>query len=1162
MMSDVADLKQRLSALDAGHSFIVQAPAGSGKTELLIQRYLLLLSRVEAPEEITAITFTRKAAAEMRKRVIEALYAARSAEPPAETHRKLTWQLAREARARDAQLGWQIEDNAARLRIQTIDAFCASLTRQMPMLSRFGAQPESVEDSSALYREAARNTLALLENEGVDGAVARLLTHLDNNLDMAETLLAAMLRYRDQWLRNLHVASDREALEAALARVRLAAITRAHELLAHCLLGEDRAGARRVRELIDLANFAANNIALEVPESSLCFCAGLKALPGVAHEDFANWLGLIELLLTKEGTWRKALNRNIGFPPGENKAEKDHSKMMKARMSALLDVLRSDEPLRTALLEVRLLPPSKYSTEQWEALDAIVTLLPRATAELWSVFAAHGQCDFTEISQAASRALGDADAPTDLALALDYRLRHLLIDEFQDTSFSQFELLEKLTAGWQQGDGRTLFLVGDPMQSIYRFREAEVGLFLKARNEGLGNVALTPLALAVNFRSQAGIVAWVNDTFGRIMPQEEDIASGAVSYANALAGTLAGALTRNEAAPGAAVTLHPFFDKDNSAEAVRVVDLVRQCRAENAQASIAILVRNRTHLDAIVPQLKIAGLRFRAIDIDGLVNRQCVQDVIALTRALLHLADRTAWLALLRAPWCGLTLADLLAFAEGQAARTVFELMNDAARVASLSQDGQQRLLRVREVMHAALANQRRSTLRSRVEGAWLALGGPAASEDVTDLDEVQRYFDYLQDKEIAGTLPNLSDFEAGLAQLYAAPDAQADERLQIMTIHKAKGLEFDCVIVPGLGRAPRRNDTRLMVWMERALAGEQGRELLLAPIREAGTERDAIYDYIARLESIKQDHEMVRLLYVAATRARTRLHLLGGVALQDEDAQPREPKTGSLLAPLWPVAREEFARALTGRSVPRPAPPLSTPSAPALIKRLTSDWVAPAPPQAVAFTCSNEATSEPYTEEVEFSWASETAKHSGSVVHRYLQAMTQEGLAQWDEKRIAGLATVISHELAQRGVPQVEVAQAQARVQDALCATLGDERGRWTLSAHAHAHSELRLTGIVDGTLVNVAIDRTFIDEQGTRWIIDFKTGTHLGGEVAHFLDNEQLRYQAQLERYAALMQRLDHSSALPIKLGLYFPLLGGWREWNFSTPLPRLRGEGGVEG
>ena len=136
---------------------------------------------------------------------------------------------------------------------------------------------------------------------------------------------------------------------------------------------------------------------------------------------------------------------------------------------------------------------------------------------------------------AANHALGEPDAPTDLALSLDYRIGHLLIDEFQDTSLSQYELLQRLTAGWQPGDGRTLFAVGDPMQSIYRFRQAEVGLFLRARSHGLGGVALEPLTLACNFRSQAGIVEWINRVFEQVLPMREDLASGAVPYSRSLA---------------------------------------------------------------------------------------------------------------------------------------------------------------------------------------------------------------------------------------------------------------------------------------------------------------------------------------------------------------------------------------------------------------------------------------------------------------------------------------------------------------------------------------------------------------------------------------------------------------------------------------------------
>src|SRR5438270_4761431 len=128
------DAAERARALDAARSFIVQAPAGSGKTELLIQRCLVLLARVERPEEITAITFTRKAAAEMRNRVLEALALARHEPRPSEAHKARTWELGRAVLERNDALGWALEDSASRLRVQTIDALCASLTRQMPVL--------------------------------------------------------------------------------------------------------------------------------------------------------------------------------------------------------------------------------------------------------------------------------------------------------------------------------------------------------------------------------------------------------------------------------------------------------------------------------------------------------------------------------------------------------------------------------------------------------------------------------------------------------------------------------------------------------------------------------------------------------------------------------------------------------------------------------------------------------------------------------------------------------------------------------------------------------------------------------------------------------------------------------------------------------------------
>jgi ATP-dependent helicase/nuclease subunit A len=704
-------------------------------------------------------------------------------------------------------------------------------------------------------------------------------------------------------------------------------------------------------------------------------------------------------------------------------------------------------------------------------------------------------------------------------------------------------LLEKLTAGWQEGDARTLFLVGDPMQSIYRFREAEVGLFLKARREGIGGVHLDALTLSVNFRSQAGVVAWVNATFSRIMAAAEDMASGAVSYAASSA--------HHGPAAGDAVSVHALAAGDRAGEAQRVLDIVRRLRAENAGQKIAILVRTRNHLDAIVPALKDAGLSFRAIEIDPLGERQPVQDLLALTRALVHCGDRTAWLALLRAPWCGLALADLTLLAQDGGRSTLWDAMRDEALAAGLSADGASRVRRVRAVLEPAIDGRRRGTLRNAVEGAWLALGGPACIEAAAGLEDAERYFDFLHESEAAGTLADMGQFEDGVARLYAAPDAQGDEKLQIMTIHKSKGLEFDAVIVPGLARATRRDEPKLMLWMERprpdgggADHGGDG-ELLLAPIRAAGSGRDAIYDYIAGLESARQGHEDVRLLYVAATRARTRLHLLADTPPRQKDdaVELAEPKAGTLLAPLWPAVRDIFSAAMHDGPAPKEIPAVTAARPQASISRLVSGWSAPPPPDAVAIEAPQE-TAAAGPAEVEFSWASETARHVGTVVHRFLQLIAEDGVASWDPARVAGLGAACERDLAQLGVAREETPQAAARVQAALAATLADARGAWILGAQREARSELRLTGVIDGAIGDSAIDRTFVDADGTRWIIDFKTGVHEGGEVERFLDSEQQRYRAQLERYAALIGRLYPG---PVKLGLYFPLLGGWREWSY---------------
>jgi len=1000
-VKEMKDAAARERALDVRRSFIVQAPAGSGKTELLVRRFLKLLEAVKKPEEVLAITFTKKAAAEMRKRVLERLL--------------------------------NSGEIAHRLRIQTIDAFCTALTRQVPVLARFGAQPEILEDAKPLYLEAAARVF-----EEFNPATEKLLAHLDNNIPLATDQLAKMLESRDRWLRKTGAVPTRAELEATLAAERERLLRKAKALF-----------------------------------------------PGASE-------ALARGVLRKDGQWlqRPAAPEHLKKIPG----------------------------LREALFALCNMPPAQYDDRQWEALEAILALLKPAVAHLKVLFGERGQADFTEFAHGALEALGSVDDPSDLLLSLDQKISHVLVDEFQDTSLSQFELLTKLTSGWQEGDGRTLFLVGDPMQSIYRFREAEVSLFLQAKHSGLGGVKLEAIELSTNRRSQEGLVRWFNESFPRVLPAQEDQTSGAVPYLPAS--------PHEPALPSAAVSWHCGYDREE--EAKQVVAIVRE-----ASGSKAILVRNRAHLDEIVPALKEAGVRFRALDIEQLGEKQVVQDLYALTRALLHLGDRIAWLACLRAPWCGLTLADLLLLSSGRSeeggseytsgSALIFDKMRD---VTHLSADGQKRVDRVRSVLAPLVKNRLRGSLRERVEGAWLALGGPACVESETDLEDAEIFLDELERLEEAGEV-DLTRLEDKIdRRLYAQADVRAPkDAVEIMTIHRAKGLEFDTVIVPGLDRLPRSGPKPLLVWKSLLPSG-----LLLAPIDETGAGKDPTYNYVRDLDRDADDIEAGRLFYVAATRAKQRLHLLA-CAKADEDLRPKEPTQRSLLAKIWWQAREHFGEA--------PADAIAAPERMPIhdvLHRLPAGFAQPSAPASVKWTAPDEGRQE---EQIEFSWAGETARHVGTIVHRWLQRIADDELRAWDARRVEALKKRFANELERRGVPPRDLKGSTEQVSVALTNAISDERGRWVLGPHPEARSEhrIRVTGAAGAN--TYIVDRIFRTEEDVRWIVDYKTSRHEGADREDFLDREQERYRAQLEAYARALAAGDAT------LGLYFPVLAAWKQW-----------------
>ena len=1121
-----ADRQSRTDALDVARSSIVQAPAGSGKTELLIQRFLKLLAIVNSPEEILAITFTRKAAFEMQMRVIGALRLARDGAAPEAEHERTTFRAASAALARDRQLDWNLIQSPGRLRIQTVDAFGAGIARSVPLSSGLGGIGATVSgaEMSAIYRAAAAATLDSLDTEDELGeSVDRVLLHLDNHTGLYFSYLARMLAYRDQWLAMTggglsdpqNASAVRRRLEKNIEHIVVRHLSRVRELIPESC----------VHELLSLISYGVDNLQKNAkPEHPLCELAGGTELPGSAAADRVAWQAIAGLLLTRAGTWRKSINKNDGFPAADSGQKKS--------LYELIHDLSDVPELNDSLLRVRALPEPRYIDKQWDVLLALLKLLPLAVVELQRIFSERGISDHIQVALAANNAIGPADEPGDIALMLDYSIRHLLVDEMQDTSISQYGLLKKLTAGWTPGDGRSLFCVGDPMQSIYRFRDAEVGQFLLARQLGIGEIKLDPLILRRNFRSGEHLVHWFNTIFSQILPLHDDVSTGAISYSESV--PVAAHANAGE------YRIHSLFGASPEQEAQRTLAVIRACLQEKTGGGVAVLVRSRTTLPALTHELRLADIPYQAVEIDRLTNLPEIIDLIALTRALCHESDRLAWLALLRGPWVGLNWTDIHCIVRNDTRSTVIELLDDAKRIAGLSADAFERISRFRDRIAVYTQGSATEALRDRVELAWYALGGPSMLRDVEQLDNVYRFLDVIAKIEAAGSLPDVRDLERMLDQETVSSRVDPDCQLQIMTMHKAKGLQFDHVVLHGLGRTARIGDKAVLSWMTNS-GSDGSNEMIISPLGpRSETENDPLHQFIETTERDKERLELDRLLYVACTRARKSLHLLGNVSLTPDGQSYRRPIARSLLHRLWPALEPVYDQAFAESGIAENAhtyddqePRLAQP----VLRRLS---VAPpsAAPKLPGLAPAAEQSGAGGESKVEYYWVGAAARHAGTIVHRWLQRIS-DGIVNIDGRNIAALRPTSRLWARRLGVRNEEIEAVCDRAAVALEKISADAKGRWLLQGEGK--TELALSGVIDGRVQGVVIDRIRIDDDGVHWIVDYKTSTHEGGGLEGFIEQEADRHRPQLEKYAAIYGNLTDA---PVRTALYFPLLQVFRE------------------
>jgi ATP-dependent exoDNAse (exonuclease V) beta subunit len=434
-------------------------------------------------------------------------------------------------------------------------------------------------------------------------------------------------------------------------------------------------------------------------------------------------------------------------------------------------------------------------------------------------------------------------------------------------------------------------------------------------------------------------------------------------------------------------------------------------------------------------------------------------------------------------------------------------------------------------------------------------------------------------------------ELEQNLTRLFAQPDSESSELhgVQLMTIHKAKGLGFDVVIVPGLHRGTRPEESKLLTWLERSIPpseivdAEEDSEVLVAPIGEKGEKSDALTKWVEHQERARLDEEQKRLFYVACTRASKKLHLLGTAEISKSRSKSSEityslkkADASSLLQTAWPGLKADFQQAFEIWKQENAAQPTTASvtavsslqsyqsetlfdlaaaeERPATLRRLPDNFV-------FSQAAHNVTKSDTYTardaEHTLFDRPSGSlrVRAFGIAIHTLLDKISrriQNGatVAQCQE-RLQAWTAATAILLQQQGLSRAESKRLSSDVISAVGGALKDETGRWILSPHPDAQNEVEWTGYLNSTLRNIRVDRVFRAGEDALapgdhiyWIIDYKTSTHSALGLDSFFQEQKEEYKPQLEAYAAVL-RLLKGNGTRIRLGLYYPLLHKLESW-----------------
>ena len=1082
---DTRDRDGRARAVDPRFNVALEASAGTGKTRVLVERYVNLLRAGVDPANILAMTFTRKAAAEMRERIRATLGAAA-------------------ARGEITASRWrELRDRLGDIAISTIDAFCLSLLREFPLEADLDPGFAMADDTEVprLVDESldrALRTCRALARE--DEHVALVFAQLGDR--RARAGLAALLQRRlvaPAVLERYLATGPRDLTVAAAAARGASGLV---DAIGAMRGGLDRfvdSGPMQPKFLLLVRELRRLDQALQQGES--VDPAAVQAAYGRAREHFLTGTG--------EPRSRPAYARETFASPADYRT---HRELVADHAAAIADA------------------SARYRRDLNVLVSRGVWRMYRvAEAEYRRTLDAHAVLDFPDVLLHTLDLLRRMDEFAQSRYRLESRYHHVLVDEFQDTSRAQWELVSLLVQSWGEGAGLahtgplppTIFIVGDRKQSIYGFRDADVSVLHEASRylESLrpdGDVRRT---ISRSFRSVPAVLSFVNDVCRDIDKApgrhdafdygEEDrfpIDAGSPFDPEALGLIAAPSPDAGAAAVGDEIARL-------LAEGATVRDRDTGVRRAIRPGDIGILFRTRESHRDYEDALERRGIPAYVYKGLGFFDADEIKDLVAL---LWYLADPLSDLraaAWLRSRFVRLSDEALRVLAcPPEPWRRGTPRLADALiavappSVAALDDADRATLLTARTAVARWLALVDRlppAELVDRIvhESAYLVeLRGPRYRQARENLKKMRALIRRIQNRGYA----TLARIAAHLDRLAVGDEANAaldaSDAVNLMTVHAAKGLEFPVVFVVNLtrGTGSRRDPIRVHLRQGGGQAGErvqarQGDLDVSVAVGDFRSEADED-------QEAKEREETKRLLYVALTRARDRLYL--AAVLQDNVAVPGRGSLGHVLPPellacftsaaagaarvSWTASggTEHAFRVCMATPQPDPAVPAGKPVDE--IAGIDADTdvlplVDPNPPPQSVAAMTAAATAA----DVDHDGGPASSRLLGTLVHRLVQRL---GLGA------AGVGNTLRDQAVGLLRPDDEagVAGIDALIGDAVAAyrELVAREDVAALYGTGEAWHELPFVMQVDGQMVRGSIDCLIRQASGSMTVLELKTG------------------------------------------------------------------------